>query len=197
MNRYYIFFALAAIISFAKLGDAQTLDIIFIVCGVCAFLYNRHEANIYSLLIILVGIRATEVLLWMFLDVRNAYIAYPTHIVLDSIALAFITYRNKILAKIEFRTTGTITPHKYIYTNADYVLSFVYTSYIFIAVLALGEHIIRHLDDFGLPKEMAIPDLVVIHGLYSPLKLILNTFEYFAILATSHRIMQSGRFVTA
>lgn len=197
MNRYYLFFAFAAIISFAKLGDAQTLDVIFVVCGGLAFLYNRHESNIYSLLIILVGIRATEISMWMVLDVRNAYFAYPGHIILDSIALFLITHRNKILAKWEYKTTGSITPHKYIFTNADYVLSCIYGSYIVIASLALLEHIIRHVDDFGMPSEWAIPDLVFIHGLYSPVKLILNSFEYIAILATAHKIMHSGRFVTA
>lgn len=193
----YAFFFLAAFITFTQVGNAGVTDLIFISCGVVAYLINRYEANIYSLLLILVLLRATEICAWYCLDARNAYIVYPFHILIDSIALYAISQRNRVLAKWEFRTTGEITPHKYVYTNADYILSFIYKCYLLAAALALTEHIIRHVDDFGLPIEWAIPDLVYVHSAYPPVKLVLNTFEYVAILATAHRIMQSERYVHA
>lgn len=195
----YVFFVFAAFISATQLAETRLLDVIFVACGIFAFLSNRYEPNIYSLLIILICIRALEILIWIVVGTHgnNAYIVFPTHVVLDSIALYAISVRNKVLAKWEFKLTGEITPHKYVFTNADYILSVIYKCYLLAAVLALGEHIIRHLDDFGLPSEWSVPDLLYIHSAYAPIKLTLNMLEYVAILSTAHRIMQSERYVHA
>ncbi len=196
MSRY-LFFIFAAFITLTQTAEIRVLDLIFIACGVLAFWYNRFEPNISSLLVILVFIRSVEVGFWLVTDMKNAFIFYPSIIFVDCLALYFIANRNRFLAKLEYRRTGSITPHKYVYSNADYILSLIYKCYLAITLISFLEHLIRHVDKLGLPESWGNPDLMVAYNLYAPLKLTLNTLEYVAILTTAHRIMRSERYVNA
>lgn len=193
----YIFFLVVAFITLTQATGFRTLDMLFIACGVVAYIYNRQETNITSLLFVLILVRSVEIGFWLTLDMKNAYIGYPALIVLDSIALYMITKRNKFLAKWEFRKTGSVTPHKYVFTNADYILSLIYKCYLAITVLSLVEHFMRHLEDLGLPEEWSQPELLVVYNSYFFIKATLNMMEYVAILTTAHKIMQSERYVHA
>lgn len=193
----YVFFGLIALILFNQIEHTQVKNLLFVACGLIAYFFNRYEPNISSLLVVLVVMRAAEILAWEHLNMRDAYVGYPVLIAVDSIALFLITNRNKILAKVEYKRTGQVTPYKYLYTNADYTLAMIYKIYLAITLLMFGEHLLRHLDDLGLPEEWNFSDLLYVYNSSSFLKRALNIFEYVAILATAHRIMHSERYVHA
>lgn len=192
-----IFFTLIGFILLAQFYTANLFNVIFVLCGVVAYFYNRHNVNIYSLLLVLVALRTLEILAFSIFDSREAYVVYPTYILLDTVALYAISTRNKYLAKWEYRRTGQINVEQFVFTNADYLLQWIYRFYLLLVILTFGEHILRHLEDFGLPQSWSDTNLLFFHGIHGGTKLVLNIVEFVAILATASRHLHSGRFVQA
>ncbi|MBE1301130.1 MAG: hypothetical protein GJ680_14620 [Alteromonadaceae bacterium] len=193
----YGLLSLAALITLSKAVDSRVLDLIFVGCGLLAYALNRNESNITSLIFILITLRCWEIILWSTLDMRNAYIGYPMIMLLDLTALYLIYNRNRLLAWREYHKTGQVTPHKYVYTNADYTLGLIYKCYLLITVLCFVEHFFRHTDHIGLPPAWSTPELLFFYDLSSPVKRVLNTFEFIAIMATAHHMMRTERIVQA
>lgn len=172
-------------------------DFFWFAFAVIGFYLNKHEPNISSLLFILAVFKGVEIAAWQNLPMINAYVAYPLTFLIDAGALYFILKRNELLTKWELKSKGSIDKGKYIYTNADYVLSLIYKVYILIIFLMFGEHLLRHLDHLGLPPEWNLTNLMVIYENYTWVKRALNAAEYTVIIATASKILRSGRYVAA
>lgn len=192
--------ATAGIVTAFNLTSSYQLDIIFILCAVWALYSNRGILNVTSLLVILITFRAVEFLILQIGEVRNAYLFYPTQMAIDAAALYLFANRNKILRKIEYRKTGNIDVDKYIYTNGDRIMAWIYTAYLVLAVLGMTEHLIRHPDDILLPFDKN-PHIRYVYDSWEYIKGALNCIEIAAILATAESLtkdyMRQGRLLNA
>lgn len=78
------------------------------------------------------------------------------------------------------------------------LLGGVYTLYLLINLLALAEHIIRHLDDLGFPESAGYVSYLYenarfIYNVFPYLKHALNAVEFIAIWSTIVNYMRSDK----
>lgn len=194
----YAVFILLGIITFTQVEDYELHNWLFIGAVCLALVFNLRFVNISSLLIIILVFRLVELLLWNLLETENNYIIFPSYILMEGAALIGIYFRIHIFAKLELLTTKNLDVGRYQITNADMLLGLIYAAYLFLALLALFEHILRNIEDFGLPASPWLFEnaRIVLYN-YQPIKGVLNILELTAVLATAHRFMHSNHFVRA
>ncbi|WDE11006.1 hypothetical protein [Thalassomonas haliotis] len=78
---------------------------------------------------------------------------FGTHFIMDLLAFMLVTFRASV---VKLSLIARDKPNKHIFiTNAEYGISSLLVVFMITDALAFGENIIRHLDDFGVPAEIA------------------------------------------
>lgn len=189
-----LFFALFAAIYWLLTGEGhQNSNALFIGACLIAYFINRHHVNIVMLLAIILLFRVGETSFWLFVDLsKHAYIHYSIQILINVAVIAVINARWRIYYKLN----KNASKDEAYYTNADFSLILIYFAYIVVIILAMGEHLLRHLDDVGFPAEYNMR-ILVIYNNYEYLKGFINLVESATLLAAFKTYFRSERFVHA
>jgi hypothetical protein len=188
--------------AFLTLIYAESLDttvMYFYLVGV-VFVVGRigWSINILSILVLIGGFKALEILLVPVVWEYSNYVIYSTWFLLDLILYVFIMYRAPAVRLL----VGTKNADDICFTNADLTLGWVHLLHCGASLLSLIEHSLRHLDDFGVPASIPLvqwlnSNAVVIYYSYKPFQVGLNIIEVSAVFATAGRYMRSARFLNA
>jgi hypothetical protein len=186
-------------------------------CSICAFYYNDAfiiiplyvvicvyslirigwAINLSSVLGILILYKFLEWALFGFIHPMGNYVIYPTWIAVD-----LLVYFSLIWRAPAMRSLIPSMREEFCITNADIVLGGIHLVYCAISLLALIEHCLRHLDDFGFSPDSELviwfyENARLIYSAYPLLKTGLNGIELLAIFSTAGRYMQSARVLGA
>lgn len=199
MRTFDVLFAGFALLILAFVGEfadkimlAYGLSVLFLLLKV------GWNINIASMLVILAVFKGVEwVLVPVVLPLGN-YWVYPIWAVVNFSIYLLLIYRAPILRKI----TNNSISDKVCITNADLVLGGLHLVHCAMAVLALVEHCLRHLDDFGVPASYSIVNTLRTHAffvypVYPYASVFMNILEVVTISATSLRFMRSARVLAA
>lgn len=184
---------LGAMVCLEFLGSYKITDALFIVIGFVAFVVNRHHPNIVGLLIIIVGVRGLEAIIWMIYTGKSAYVIYPLQFCMDLLAIYLIHKRWLIY----LRLNKSASVKDIVFTNADFFLIQVYICYAGLVFFAFVEHLVRHPYAIGLPAEWALPDALFIYNHLDIVRFILSYWQYALILLMADRYFRSPRFIHA
>lgn len=166
----------------------------------CAYTFARCWANINisSAIFVLFFTKSIELFLFLNLSELQSYMAYTTWVGIDLCVVFSLMFKVAILRKIN----PTRPVNDFVITQADMLLIALYAIHTVINILALGEHILRNLDDFGLPEQALWVVYLNEHArlfyyLSMPIKQILHLFEIGFIWLTIKNYWQSSRVLKA
>ncbi len=146
-----------------------------------------------SWVLIVLSFRAFETVFFINVDLSShAYLHYGFQLLMNIGVILAIHFRWRLY----FAISRNPNPDEVYGTNADFSLMLVYLGYALIVLLAMLEHLLRHLYDIGLPEEWSINSLVIYNN-YEELKLIINLIECAVLMSAFTRYHRSARFVHA
>lgn len=188
---YSLFLILAVYLSDAHYASAYN----YLYTAVCIFalISNWHFPNISSLIILLLIARFLEAIIFPHLGAtRDLYIIQSFYFFLDLSITIVIALRPAICRQLELRFRGKIPEGKYSITNADMLVGAIYFLYLFVALLSIGEHVLRHLDHIGLEYSPWLNEHArVVWSNHTFIKISLNILEFVAILTTTKEYMRT------
>lgn len=191
MNKYSVLALLGFALFLSQyLGNFKVIDLGYLVVGAFALFTNRHHINIVGLINIVLLVRTTEYVIWLFWDTYNAYHVYPVQIALDILTIYLIEKRWEIFLRLH----PANSPHEIVFTHADYFLKRLYQVQVAISLAALTEHLLRHPYDIGLPSAWAMPDADFVYDHIIQAKFTMNILEFVLILAMAHTAMRKAKF---
>lgn len=162
----------------------------------CAYTYNRcqYSSNISSTLLILAAFKLLECSLYPYIRPMGNYILYPTWLALDLAVMFLLMFKVPLLRKLNPQADK----NSYFVTRADMLLGGIYFLYLIISILALIEHILRHLDDFGASEGANYvlylhENARYVYHAFPYIKHLLNILEFIVVWSTLTNYMRSGR----
>ena len=204
------YLALLGYICIAALGVAfikipHIFILLFIVACIYSIYQNRAFINIVSLLCILLIVKLGELaILELVRDTKSNYLIFSSFFLVDVPAIVLIGLRVPLFRYLDYWRFGKerYEPDRFAVTNADLLVGKIYITYCIINLLALAEHALRHLDDFGFPPDAQYTiylyqNLRLIYEHYEYLKHSLNFIEFIAVFATVSNYMRSERILAA
>lgn len=197
---YLIFAALAV----ANFSNPSNFILVFFATCLYSILVNRTHVNIVALLSILLVFKVVEFgLLELTVHTRNSYIIYSIYFLVDIPVIIAIALRVHLFRYFDYKKNGqSPEPDKYLVTNADLIVGKIYIMYCLINFLALAEHALRHLEDFGFPEDASYTVYLYenarfIWSNFAFIKHFLNVLEFIAVFGTISNYMRSERMLKA
>jgi hypothetical protein len=210
----FLLITVATIYGYQYIENLIITDGIFLGIGLIALAYSYKLVNIYSMILIITTMRVVEIGLRYTFGSINAYTYYLTYIAIDTAVIFLLVFKILVIHIFRMRFTGNTNVKDLDITTADFILGAIYSMYLLLSLIAIGEHFIRHLDDIPIilngvyavvslvtPDSFAdAPELAAylneheytkfFYNKYKWLKLSLNMLEHIAILATSYQFMR-------
>lgn len=132
-----------------------------------------RQANVLSLVILLILFRCIEILiLLLFFDAMNAYLFYSVIAFLQCLTIVTLYLRAPLSRGISLLITGETKLDHYFMTRADLAIVYLHIVDFWINIAMLFEHLLRNLDDIGLPQNQ---------WLYLNARLVYNQYEMLSI----------------
>ena len=183
------------------IADPVKFNYLFIFLCLYLLIVNIRVVNIAGILLTILVFRVIQDLLLELGDLRNNYIIYSWYIVTDLAVIVFISTRVMWSRYLEEKLFGKYDKERYVITNANQYISFIYFVYILVSFLALIEHALRHLEHFGFDLDDPITVYLYENARYifysfPMVKHILNALEFVAVLATVTNYMKSQKVLT-
>lgn len=217
--------ALAAIITYHYIGNLVVTDAVFLGIGLIAMAYSYKFVNIYSMILIITLMRVIEIGLRDTFGMINAYTYYLTYAAIDIGVIFLLVFKMPLIHFFRVTLYNNSNIQDLNITTADFILGAIYSMYLILSLIMIGEHFIRHLDSVPLVlngvyaavratisnetlakaeinNELQMASYLSVHvkffyNSYEWIKLPLNMLEHIAILATSYRFMRKkSAFVT-
>ena len=215
----------ASVLTFILIDNDPLIDTVFIAVGVWAIYENRQFVNIYSLIYIIVFMRAVEIALIYWLGGSRPIVFYPTYLFVDITTVLLIMFRVSILTAVQVHRYGEFDQDRFKPTACDYSVALVYVLYLMITMMSLVEHWIRHIDDipffynfiasmfqyevvrqhyaqYGIASAKQLVEHLYLNARHvydsaPSIKAYLNILEHGLILSTSYKFMRSSSFIRA
>jgi len=165
----------------------------YLYVSVCLFalIYNWKIPNTASLITLLLIVKVIELTIYPLLPL-NVYIPQAFYLLLDLSVTIVIALRPAFCRYIELKVTGVCETQKYSITNADMLVGVIYFLYLFVSLLMIGEHLLRHLDHIGLEYSAWLNEHArVIWNNHINIKMPLNILEFVAIITTTKAYMRT------
>lgn len=194
-----------AALGVAFIGSPHVFILLFITACIYSIYQNRAFVNIVSLLCILLTVKLGELAILEFVkETKSNYLIFSSFFLVDIPAIVLIGLRVPLFRYLDYLRFGKeqYEPDRFVVTNADLLVGKIYITYVIINLLALAEHALRHLDDFGFPPDAQYTiylyqNLRLIYEYYEYLKHSLNFIEFIAVFATVSNYMRSERILAA
>jgi hypothetical protein len=124
---------------------------LFDFIGLLAIVYvmvRRPDVNTVTLGALLLSVRLFDSIVFYDYENTNAYVFYAALVLFNVLAVLGTWFRSFIISNYGF---GRLRHHKDLaVTHQDLVIAYVFICQAAFQLLALLEHIVRHLDDIGL-----------------------------------------------
>lgn len=164
---------------------------LYIVVCIYTLVSNWKIPNTASLIALLLTAKIIELSIYPLLPL-NVYAPQAFYFLLDLSITFIIAFRPAICRKIEFLLTGKCVSDRYSITNADMLVGVIYFLYLFVSLLMIGEHLLRHLDHIGLEYSHWLnQNARVVWNNQATIKILLNVLEFVVILTTTRAYMRN------
>lgn len=188
-----VFWAALHFQDFVQLNNA-----VLLTCAVIMVAYRDYE-NVASFAILIALNKLVEVVVLHFwFDSMSAYTLSLFYIFIDYAFIKALYFRPIIFRKLDRLVTGSTHRNRFFLSRSDLTLVAVYKLNLWINIIYLLEHVLRHTDDFGLPQSVWLYEHArVVYYNFKYLKIFTYVLEMSAVMMSIGHYFREPKLIKA